>query len=229
MQIDMRNKEIKTKGYVLRRTNYGEADRILNILTPVGKMSVMARGVRKERSKLAGGIEMMTLSDYVIHFGRGEMGILTSVKMVKYYGKLMSDYSMMELIGKILKKCYAVSENIDNEEFFAILDQVFNALDKGVGRERVEAWFILNIGKAVGEQVNLYYDGSGAKLSQEEKYVWDGMDGAFRVDKNGEYGADEIKLMRLMLSVKLEAMAKVKVEDKIVRRVLELCRRIGNW
>ena len=41
------NKDIKTKGYVIRRTNYGEADRILNIITPLGKLSAMAKGVRK--------------------------------------------------------------------------------------------------------------------------------------------------------------------------------------
>ena len=50
--------DIKTLAYVLRRTNYGEADRILNIITPNGKISAIAKGARKEKSKLAGGIEM---------------------------------------------------------------------------------------------------------------------------------------------------------------------------
>ena len=47
------NKDLKTLGIVLRRTNYGEADRILNLITPVGKVAAMAKGVRKEKSKLA--------------------------------------------------------------------------------------------------------------------------------------------------------------------------------
>ena len=50
--------EIKTLGFVLRRTNYGEADRILNLITPQGKISAIAKGVRKPKSKLAGGVEM---------------------------------------------------------------------------------------------------------------------------------------------------------------------------
>ena len=29
--------DFRTKAYVLRRTNYGEADRILNLITPAGK------------------------------------------------------------------------------------------------------------------------------------------------------------------------------------------------
>lgn len=56
MQKNMPNKDIRTLGIVLRRTNYGEADRILNILTPSGKITAIAKGVRKSRSKLAGRI-----------------------------------------------------------------------------------------------------------------------------------------------------------------------------
>ena len=51
-------KDIRTKSIVLRRTNYGESDRILNLLTENGVISVIAHGVRKEKSKLAGGIEL---------------------------------------------------------------------------------------------------------------------------------------------------------------------------
>lgn len=50
--------DLRTQAIVLRRTNYGESDRILNLLTPEGKVSVIARGVRKEKSRLAGSIEL---------------------------------------------------------------------------------------------------------------------------------------------------------------------------
>ena len=61
------SKDLRTKAIVLRRTDYGEADRILQLLTPSGKRSVIARGVRKEKSKLAGGIELFSVSDVLIH------------------------------------------------------------------------------------------------------------------------------------------------------------------
>ena len=37
-------KQIKTFALVLNRTNYGEADRIVNFITPLGKKVAMARG-----------------------------------------------------------------------------------------------------------------------------------------------------------------------------------------
>ena len=70
-------KDLKTKALVLRRTNYSEADRILNLITPEGKVSVIAKGVRKPKSKLAGSVEMFTLFEANLHFGRSEMGVLT--------------------------------------------------------------------------------------------------------------------------------------------------------
>ncbi len=76
--------EIKTKSYVLRRTNYGEADRILNLITPAGKISAIAKGVRKEKSKLAGGVEMFSLAELTIHKGKGEFGTITSAKMLRF-------------------------------------------------------------------------------------------------------------------------------------------------
>ena len=59
-------KTYRTRAIVLRRTNYGEADRVVQLLTVEGRRSVMARGVRKEKSKLAGGIELFAVSDVVI-------------------------------------------------------------------------------------------------------------------------------------------------------------------
>ena len=40
----------RLKAIVLRRTNYAEADRVLQLLTPKGRRSVIAKGVRRERS-----------------------------------------------------------------------------------------------------------------------------------------------------------------------------------
>ena len=47
------NRDLRTKAIVLRRTDYGEADRILQLLTPSGKRSVIARGVRNWRVALS--------------------------------------------------------------------------------------------------------------------------------------------------------------------------------
>lgn len=42
--------EFVTRGIVLREVNYKEADKILTLLTPEGKVTAKARGVRDRKS-----------------------------------------------------------------------------------------------------------------------------------------------------------------------------------
>ena len=140
----MRN-DTKTLAYVLRRTNYGEADRILNLITPNGKISAIAKAARKEKSKLAGGIEMFSLIELNIHQGRGEIGVVTSARMLKYYDKLLADYTRMELASFILKKINQAAESSDSEELFKITDQSLAGLNKGMDLKLVENWFLINL------------------------------------------------------------------------------------
>ena len=221
-------KDIRTMGVVLRRTNYGESDRILNVLTPDGKFTVIAKGVRKAKSKLAGGIEMFSLVDFNIHFGRGEMGIVTSAKMECFYGEILKDFERMELMGVILKRVGRAAESSDNPDYFSIVKQCLEGLNKKVNVELVEAWFLMNLLLATGEEINLYRDKDGEKLSAELRYDWDALNEAFVQNENGKYGADEIKLLRLMISTDLKTVQRVKVSDEMYDKVLDLARAAAH-
>lgn len=216
--------EIRTLGYVLRRTNYGEADRILNIIAPVGKITAIAKGVRKTRSKLAGGIEMFSLVDFNIHVGRGEFGTVTGARMVRYYGEIMKDFGRLELAGMILKKISRAAEGAEGAEYFELADQSLSEINVGTNLELVEGWFLLNLMKVVGEEMNLYRDVDGEKLKAEERYNWDGGQMAFVVTVNGEFGVDEIKMLRLMATAKLSTVKRVKIEQETVKQILGLIR-----
>jgi len=98
-------KSIRTKAIVLRRTNYGEADRIIQLLTPEnGMLSVMAKGVRKEKSRLAGGIELFARCDVTVGFGKGDLGILTAARLDVFYSHIMTDYDRLQFGYDIIKQ-----------------------------------------------------------------------------------------------------------------------------
>lgn len=220
MLNNMQNKDIKTMGYVLKRTNYAEADRILNLITPQGKISAIAKGVRKEKSKLAGGIEMFTLSNYNIHLGRGEFGVITSAKMQKYHGNIIKNFTKMELAAMMLKKLSRAAENSDNSEYFEIINQCLTSLDMSDDDGLTESWFLMRLGKAAGEEINLYRDADGEKLNSELRYFWNTGENSFMVHDNGDFGVNEIKILRLLLTADLSVVKRVKVTPEMLQKIV---------
>lgn len=203
-------KDLKTHAFVLRRTNYGEADRIINLISPVGKIAVMAKGVRKPKSKLAGGIEMFSLTNVNLHFGKSEMAVLTGAKMEKFYGEILKDLTRMELASEMLKKINKASDSVDSVGFFEILKSGLSALDSGCDIRLVDAWFNLNLMKIVGEEVNLYRDINGEQLKVDLKYSWNNMEMAFYPDDGGNIDANVIKILRLLISADLDVVRRIK-------------------
>ncbi len=225
----MQNKDIKTLGIVLRRTNYGEADRILNILTPDGRVAMMARGVRKAKSKLAGGVEMFTLAEINGHFGNKELGILTGARMVQYYGGILKDLQTLEVASRVIKKIGKIAETSENAELFGILRQVLEQLNLGAKAGLVEAWCDLNLRRAIGEEVNLYRDKNGEKLSAKQRYGWHRAEMGFEANVAGEYGVEEIKMLRLMTAVPLEMVLRVKADAKVLAKVMHFVRMFEEF
>lgn len=202
--------DIKTKAIVLRRTNFGEADRIINFLTEQGIIACIAKGVRKEKSKLAGAVELFCVSEITVHEGlNNKLGVLTSAKMLTAYQNIVYHLSELELASMIMKKISVAAENASGPEYFDLLNQILAALDAGVNPELVETWFWFNFARIGGEQVNLIKDVNNQKLDSMKVYVWDSNELSLREQLGGNVHVDEIKLMRLMLSADLKTVSRV--------------------
>lgn len=201
---------IRTRAIVLRRTNYGEADRILQLMTPEGKRSVMARGVRREKSKLAGGIELFGVSDVVINTGKGELGILTSARLVHYYQNIIGDYDRLQFGYEVIKQVNAASEMVDEPEWYDVLFEVIKALDaKTLPLQLTQTWFYLHHADLLGSPLSLVNDINGQALQADHRYMYDISEKGLRQAVNGELTADHIKLMRLIQAKPLDVLVQV--------------------
>ncbi len=220
--------DIKTLAYVLRRTNYAEADRILNLITPTGKMSAIAKSARKAKSKLAGGIEMFSLVELNIHQGKSEMGTITGARMLKYYDKILVSYDRMELAAMILKKISLAAESSDNPDYFKIVDQCLAELNNNTNVALIESWFLLNLAKAMGEDINIYRDTDGEKLTPNERYLWNAYEAAFAKKTTGDFGVDEIKMIKFMMGADLNVSKRVKNVDAMLPKILMLARTFAR-
>ena len=87
---------IKTRGIILQRRVYGEADRILTILTPgMGKMTAIANGARRLTSKMGGHLELFYVVDWVLAEGRN-WHVVTSADVVDSFQELRLSLTTVE-------------------------------------------------------------------------------------------------------------------------------------
>jgi DNA repair protein RecO (recombination protein O) len=80
---------LKTEAIVLRSLRYGEADRILHIYTPGrGRLSAIAKGVRRAKSRFGGRLEPFFRLDLVLYEGRSELLTVTSAETLAGHARL---------------------------------------------------------------------------------------------------------------------------------------------
>lgn len=190
---------IVTNGIILARTNFQEADRIVTILTPNhGKLHVIAKGVRKQKSKLAGGIELFCVSELTVLPGRGEIHTLVSTRMATHYRHITTDIHRTMLGYEFLKRINRLTEDASGEEYYDLLQSTLAGLDEtNLDLSLLELWFSMQLLKISGTSPNLTTNASGGELIATENYIFDYDAMAFASHSSGPYDANCIKLLRL--------------------------------
>lgn len=192
-------KRYTTKGTVLNRTDFGEADRILTFLTDDrGKIRAIAKGVRKSKAKLAGSIELFSISDLTLIVGRSELDTLISARLVKHYGNIVKNIERTTLAYNFMKIINKSTEDRAEPEYFELLNKSFSALDDSdIVPQLTQLWFQMHLLKLAGHTPNLQTDEAGVKLLENQKYNFNYDKMCFTRSKDGSYGSDEIKFLRL--------------------------------
>ena len=217
---------VRTKAIVLRRTNYGEADRIIQLLTPQGRYGAMVKGARREKSKLAGGIELFTVSDIVLRKGRGDLFTLTSASLVYFYREILADYDRLQFGYDAISLVSKASDAIDEPEWFDVLFEVLKALNlASIPLDLIKVWFYVHYAALLGVQLNVQRDSTGAKLYEGGRYMYDVSERSLRETPDGSITSDHIKLLRLVNGSPLSALVKVGGLANILPDCLVLARQ----
>lgn len=92
---------LKTEAVVLRSMRYGEADRILHVYTPNrGRLSAIAKGVRKTRSRFGGRLEPFCRVELVLHEGRSDLLTVTGAQTIAPYSRLRSNGATIDAAAR---------------------------------------------------------------------------------------------------------------------------------
>lgn len=195
----MKPRQFVTKGTVLTRIDYGEADRILTFLTSDhGKVRAIAKGVRRSKSKMAGGIELFSISDLTFIVGRGELKTLISSRLVRHYGNIVKDLGRTNIAYELIKNINKATEEEPEPAYFKLLDQSLAALnDLELDHNLTKLWFDMQLLKLAGHIPNLHTNSTGQKLADSKTYNVNLDEMSFEPTAHGRLTANHIKFMRL--------------------------------
>jgi DNA repair protein RecO (recombination protein O) len=194
-------KRNKTKGLILKRINFKDTDRIVTILTKdFGRISAFAKGVRKPKSRMAGGIEPFAISNVDFINGKSSMVTLVSARVDKDYSQVVNDYDRTTLGGEMLYLLNSLIEDDVSEKYFAICVELFESLlNTKISADIIETWFRLQLSSLLGREPDLSRDASNKKLDENETYHFNTSDGNLRVSKQGQFDADMIRAWRVLM------------------------------
>jgi DNA repair protein RecO (recombination protein O) len=156
MPSGARERLYRTEAVVLRRHDFGEADRMLTLYTPgLGKIRVLAKGVRKPRSRKAGHVELFTHNRLLIAKGRS-LDIVTQADTINTFLALRTElsrtscgYYVAELVDKFTE------EREENGRVFDLLVQTLAWLGEAEDTDLVLRYFELRLLDYVGYRPQL--------------------------------------------------------------------------
>ena len=154
----------KTEAIILRRRVLGEADRVLTLFTREhGKLSVVARGVRKTTSKRSGSLEPFCHVRLLLARGRGALDVLAQVEVVAGMAPLRSDlrrFGQATLAAELLEA--AVPEREPHPDLFRLLSETLQGL-RDAEAIPVLPWFALHLISQAGFQPALAHCAVGGE------------------------------------------------------------------
>jgi DNA repair protein RecO (recombination protein O) len=168
-----RERVYRTEAIVLRRSDFGEADRLLTVFTPErGKLRLVAKGARKPSSRKSGHVELFTRSQFLVAVGR-ELDIVTQAETLEPFLALREDLLRTTYAYYVADLADAFTADRDeNRHIFDLLNDAFGWLCVAGDLPLVARYYELHLLGLAGYQPQLFVcGGCGKRLEPEVNYL----------------------------------------------------------
>jgi DNA repair protein RecO (recombination protein O) len=207
---------------VLRKLDYGEADRIFTLLTRShGKVGAIAKGVRRPESKLGPSLELYGHVDVLLAKGRGQLDVVAQVQRVPGL-RITGDIERMSHAALIAELAERVCE--DRHPVDGVYELAVMALDE-LAREtdprRASAYFLMAALDLLGYAPQLGACASCETPLAAKPAAFSADAGGFLCDRCALPGMpvvplSAIKVLRLMASGDLETYRRLKLDGRLM-------------
>ncbi len=155
-----RERVYQTEAIVLRRTDFGEADRLLTVFTPEqGKLKLIAKGARKPTSRKSGHVELFSHSRFLVAVGR-DLDIITQAETLEPFLPLREDLLRTTYAYYVAELADAfTAERDENRPLFHLLHEALGWLCTAEDLALAARYYELHLLGLVGFQPQLFLCG----------------------------------------------------------------------
>lgn len=122
--MSIKERSFRTPALILKRRDFGEADRMLTIITPKhGRRDAIAKGARKPTSTKTGHVELFTRADMLVNVGR-DLDIVSQAVMMEPYLELREQLERGAYASYVAELVIRFSAEDDAEDDAALFDLV---------------------------------------------------------------------------------------------------------
>ncbi|MEK7439747.1 MAG: DNA repair protein RecO [Chloroflexota bacterium] len=234
-----RERTFRTEAIVLRRKDFGEADRILTLFTPeLGKIRALAKGIRKPASRKAGHLELYTRSKLLVAKGR-DMDIVTQAETVEPYRPLREDLLRssygsycVDLIDKFTPDDY------ENLPLYDLLARALDWLCESTDLQLTTRYYELQLLGMSGYQPELFHCVvKGEEIVAEDQFFNPAEGGVIcpRCGENHPQGGafpislNALKVLRFMQNNSYESLRELKLSIAVHQELERVMQRAINF
>jgi DNA repair protein RecO (recombination protein O) len=217
-----------TDAIVLSRFDYGEADRILTLLTPAsGKIKAIAKGIRRPTSRIGGSLEPFAELRLALAHGR-TFDVVTQVEVIHPWLRLRDDlvsFGTASYMAEMADKTQ--EERHTAESVYLLLKRGYEILDAGMAPGRVARWFEMHLADELGirPDVDRCVE-CGRLLEADERYRWVPPLGGVLCERcpgppaeRAGLSLDGLKLLKAYQRLDVEAIAGLRLRPEVEREV----------
>ena len=221
-KMPVRDHLYKSEAIVIKRIDLGEADKILTIFTPhFGKLRVVAKGVRKVTSRLAGHVELFTRNQMLLAKARN-LDIITQSETIDGYRPLHEDLTSIAYASYASELLDALMpDELESYPVYKLLADTLSLISEEEHRDRTLRWFELQFLGYLGYAPELQHCVQCGGEIAAVVNGWSPSQGGVvcascrRVGIGRDLSVNALKVMRLMQRSPYSTISRVRIDPDL--------------
>lgn len=225
-----RERTTKTEAVVLRRSDFGEADRLLTLYSrDMGKVRAIAKGARKPQSRKTGHVELFMRTQFLLARGQ-ELDIITQAELVEPYRPLRDDLVRATYASYVVELLDAFTpEEESNRALYELLTNALGWLSHSDNYLLIARYYELRLLALVGFQPQLFQCvGCGASVTDQDQFFSAELGGVLCPDcaesdrRARPISAAALKVLRFLQTRRWETVQAVQLRRSLHRELEEI-------